>query len=98
MLGLVKQIGVGICGDAKAAAKAPMDRLANRELACRHNAKERRAEIARAMGAEGVTVRNLGDASARPWRRPATPRSRARPPSSRSCVPWSSAIPSAATR
>ncbi len=45
MLGLVKQISVGICGDAKAAAQALMDRLANREMACRHNAEARRAEI-----------------------------------------------------
>ena len=46
MLGLVKQISVGICGDAKAAAGALGDRLANRELAARANASERRAEIA----------------------------------------------------
>ncbi|NPC59120.1 sulfoacetaldehyde acetyltransferase [Caenimonas soli] len=34
MLGLVKKISVGICGDAKAAAKALNARLANRTLAC----------------------------------------------------------------
>ena len=34
MLGLVKQISVGICGDAKAAAKAIYQRLENRQLAC----------------------------------------------------------------
>ncbi len=45
MLGLVKPISVGVCGDAGSAAKALMDRLANREMACRHNAQERRAEI-----------------------------------------------------
>ncbi len=45
MLGLVKAISVGICGDAKGAAKALMDRLANREMACRHNVQERLAEI-----------------------------------------------------
>ena len=45
MLGLVKPISVGVCGDAKSAAKAIMDRLANREMACRHNAQERLAEI-----------------------------------------------------
>jgi sulfoacetaldehyde acetyltransferase len=45
MLGLVKQISVGICGDAKAAAQAIMNRLANRELACRNNAQDRLAEI-----------------------------------------------------
>ena len=33
MLGLVKKISVGICGDAAAAAHALMDRLANRTLA-----------------------------------------------------------------
>jgi sulfoacetaldehyde acetyltransferase len=34
MLGLVKKIHVGICGDAKAAAAALTTRLKNRELAC----------------------------------------------------------------
>jgi sulfoacetaldehyde acetyltransferase len=47
MLGLVKEISVGLCGDAKAAARALLDRLANREMACRHNAQERLAEIER---------------------------------------------------
>ena len=45
MLGLVKQISVGICGDARASAKALLDRLQNREMACRHNAQKRRDEI-----------------------------------------------------
>jgi len=34
MLGLVKKISVGICGDAKAAAVALTQRLANRKLVC----------------------------------------------------------------
>src|SRR5579875_893738 len=34
MLGLVKKISVGICGDATAAAGAPTARLADRSLAC----------------------------------------------------------------
>jgi sulfoacetaldehyde acetyltransferase len=45
MLGLVKPISVGICGDAKAAAKRMLDLLGNRVMACRDNAEERRSEI-----------------------------------------------------
>ena len=45
MLGLVKQISVGINGDAKATASDLLRRLANRKLAARDNAKERRKEI-----------------------------------------------------
>jgi sulfoacetaldehyde acetyltransferase len=45
MLGLVKQISVGIVGDAKATAGALMQRLANRDLACRKNADERKKKI-----------------------------------------------------
>ncbi len=45
MLGLVKQISVGICGDAKAAAKTLLELLGNRVMACRDNADERLAEI-----------------------------------------------------
>ena len=41
MLGLVKQISVGMCGDAKAAARALSHRLANRDVAARRNASER---------------------------------------------------------
>ncbi|WP_158162439.1 sulfoacetaldehyde acetyltransferase [Grimontia hollisae] len=44
MLGLVKKISVGICGDAKAAAVALTERLNHRELACDAN-KEARLEI-----------------------------------------------------
>jgi len=47
MLGLVKPISVGVCGDAKAAAKAILHRLANREMACRGNAEQRLDEIKR---------------------------------------------------
>lgn len=45
MLGLVKQISVGIAGDAKEAAKALSYRLANRRLAAAENAAERRKTI-----------------------------------------------------
>jgi len=47
MLGLVKAISVGVCGDAKAAAKAILHRLGNRDMACRANAQQRLAEIKR---------------------------------------------------
>ncbi|MBZ4018603.1 sulfoacetaldehyde acetyltransferase [Streptomyces purpurogeneiscleroticus] len=43
MLGLVKKITVGICGDAKAAAAALTDRLADRTLACDATREERAA-------------------------------------------------------
>jgi sulfoacetaldehyde acetyltransferase len=45
MLGLVKQISVGIVGDAKEAAKALSYRLANRKLAASANADERKKKI-----------------------------------------------------
>ena len=45
MLGLVKQISVGVCGDAKAAAKRMLELLGNRVMACRDNADQRLAEI-----------------------------------------------------
>src|SRR4029079_5762890 len=45
MLGLVKQISVGIVGDAKEAAKALSYRLANRRLAAGANADERKRKI-----------------------------------------------------
>lgn len=43
MLGLVKKISVGICGDAKASATALTERLAGRALAC-DATREQRAE------------------------------------------------------
>ena len=46
MLGLVKPISVGICGDAKAAAGAICARLAGRELACQANRQARLATVA----------------------------------------------------
>lgn len=46
MLGLVKKISVGICGDAKAAAAAILERLQNRELACDANKQERAQKVA----------------------------------------------------
>ncbi|MBL8287981.1 MAG: sulfoacetaldehyde acetyltransferase [Rubrivivax sp.] len=45
MLGLVKKISVGICGDAKAAAAALVRRLAERKLACDATKAERAAKI-----------------------------------------------------
>ncbi|WP_027798341.1 sulfoacetaldehyde acetyltransferase [Paraburkholderia dilworthii] len=46
MLGLVKKISVGICGDAKAAAVALTERLAGRKLACDATLDERASQIA----------------------------------------------------
>ena len=46
MLGLVKKISVGICGDAKAAAIALTTRLAGKDLVCDANRAERAAIIA----------------------------------------------------
>ncbi len=46
MLGLVKPISVGICGDAGAAALALSRRLQGRELACAGNREQRAAQIA----------------------------------------------------
>ncbi|QBR01050.1 sulfoacetaldehyde acetyltransferase [Paraburkholderia pallida] len=46
MLGLVKKISVGICGDAKAAAIALTERLANRTLACDATRAERADQVA----------------------------------------------------
>ncbi len=45
MLGLVKKIHVGICGDAKAAASALLARLAQRTLACDATRAERASRI-----------------------------------------------------
>ncbi|OZI63401.1 sulfoacetaldehyde acetyltransferase [Bordetella genomosp. 11] len=46
MLGLVKKITVGICGDAKAAAKALTSRLQGKTLACDATKAQRADEIA----------------------------------------------------
>jgi sulfoacetaldehyde acetyltransferase len=51
MLGLVKPISVGICGDAKAAAVALVARLASRSLACLANKDARLAEVKTAKDA-----------------------------------------------
>ena len=45
MLGLVKKISVGICGDAKAAAEALTQRLQGKQLACNANRTQRLAQI-----------------------------------------------------
>jgi sulfoacetaldehyde acetyltransferase len=47
MLGLVKKISVGICGDAKAAAKALTERIGKRPLASTASREGRAAEIAK---------------------------------------------------
>jgi sulfoacetaldehyde acetyltransferase len=58
MLGLVRQISVGVAGDAKEAARALSYRLANRRLASADGVEERRARIA----AEKLAwERELGD-------------------------------------
>ncbi|MDJ1134926.1 sulfoacetaldehyde acetyltransferase [Streptomyces iconiensis] len=46
MLGLVKKITVGICGDAKATATALLDRLEDTKLACDATREQRAADIA----------------------------------------------------
>jgi sulfoacetaldehyde acetyltransferase len=46
VLGLVRPISVGICGDARAVAAALLDRLSGRDLACATNLAERKARIA----------------------------------------------------
>src|SRR5204863_4569645 len=46
MLGLVKPISVGICGDAKAATLALIARLTGKKLACHANQEARLASIA----------------------------------------------------
>lgn len=46
MLGLVKKIAVGICGDAKDAAESITERLASRELVCDATKAERAEQIA----------------------------------------------------
>ncbi|MGW5145033.1 sulfoacetaldehyde acetyltransferase [Rhodococcus koreensis] len=45
MLGLVKKVSVGICGDAKAAAVALTERLEGKALACDANREERSKKI-----------------------------------------------------
>ncbi|MBC2640974.1 MULTISPECIES: sulfoacetaldehyde acetyltransferase [unclassified Rhodococcus (in: high G+C Gram-positive bacteria)] len=45
MLGLVKKVSVGICGDAKAAAVALTERLDGKALACDANREERSKKI-----------------------------------------------------
>ena len=47
MLGLVKKISVGICGDAKAAAAALATRLKGKALACHGNRDSRLATVAK---------------------------------------------------
>ena len=51
MLGLVKKVDVGICGDAKAAAQALLALLSGRTLACDATKAERAARIAKEKAA-----------------------------------------------
>jgi sulfoacetaldehyde acetyltransferase len=60
MLGLVKSISVGICGDAKAAAQALVERLSGRTLASIANKDARLAEIAATKKWLGSRARRLG--------------------------------------
>ena len=59
MLGLVKKISVGICGDAKAAANALTQRLASRTLACDATQGRARREDRRREGRMGEGTRRL---------------------------------------
>lgn len=45
MLGLVKKISVGLCGDARSAAQALTERLKGKSLACQGNREQRLADI-----------------------------------------------------
>ena len=45
MLGLVKKITVGLCGDAREAAEALTERLQNKEMACHANREDRLSKI-----------------------------------------------------
>lgn len=51
MLGLVKKISIGICGDAKAAATALLNLIDGETLACDSTKSERAAEIAKEKAA-----------------------------------------------
>ncbi len=51
MLGLVKKITVGICGDAKAAAISLTERLQDVDMACHQNREQRLDEVASAKAA-----------------------------------------------
>jgi sulfoacetaldehyde acetyltransferase len=46
VIGLVKPISVGICGDARAAAQALLHRLGNKDIAAKRNASERLKKVA----------------------------------------------------
>ena len=65
MLGLVKKISVGICGDAKAAAVALAQRLDGKTLACDATTAERAATDQGREGRLGEGARRV-DARARP--------------------------------
>jgi sulfoacetaldehyde acetyltransferase len=58
MLGMVKKISVGICGDAKASADALTERLQGRALACDGSRERRAAEI---QAEKDAWEKELGD-------------------------------------
>ncbi|MEI7445247.1 MAG: sulfoacetaldehyde acetyltransferase [Burkholderiales bacterium] len=58
MLGLVKPISVGLCGDAKAAAAALVERLKGRALACLQNRDARLATIRAEQDAWATELEN----------------------------------------
>jgi sulfoacetaldehyde acetyltransferase len=66
MLGLVKPIAVGICGDAGAAAAALTQRLASRTLACAANKAARVAEVDAAKKAWATELDGWGQ-ERDPW-------------------------------
>ena len=68
MIGLVKQVSVGICGDARAATVDLTDRLANRDLAALGNREERLAEVDRQKKAWEDELNSWGQDANEPGR------------------------------
>ena len=87
MLGLVKQISVGVCGDAKAAARSLHHRLANRDVAARKNASERLETV---KAEKDAWEKELDELDAREGRsgRSRSPRTRAACIRARCCASW----------
>ncbi len=66
MLGLVKQISVGIHGDAKGAAAAILDRLANQKIEAHGNRDARMAEIRKQKAEWGAELDGMSSAGGSP--------------------------------
>jgi sulfoacetaldehyde acetyltransferase len=66
MLGLVKQISVGIHGDAKGAAAAILDRLANRKIEAHGNRDARMAEVRKQKAEWGAELDKMSSADGSP--------------------------------